>query len=260
MRTMLRTATHPRILALLACCLLAEPARAQSVQFDLGLSAWRMGISGTASVGADGAEGTVLDVDDDLGFDDRDDVAGIGLVIGRQHQLELSYLSFDASAAAEVDRRVRFGDAIYEAGTRVATSIDATLLRAAYRYAAGSDAFQRGFLLGLQTADIDLDASARGAGRGEGSVRATLPVIGLFAVVWPVPFIGLEASLVGGSWNWSDTSVSFVDAQAMARLNLFPFFLAGGYRYVSIESDDTGLPMDADLDFEGPQVAAGLQF
>jgi len=249
-------------LALLAAlvCGPALPGFAQSAQFELGLSVWQMGVDGTASVGSDGVEGTIVDLQDDLGYDQREDVTGLDLVLGQHHQLELSYLAFDISAQQRMVRQVRYGGETYEASTRVSSSLDANLLRVAYRFEAGADAVRGGVLIGLQLADLSSELSASGVGTAEESVQAGLPVIGAFATVAPVPFVAASASVACGSWNWSDTSVSFIDAQAMLRLNLFPFFLAGGYRFVSLEGDDTGVPLDMDVDFEGPQFAAGLQF
>jgi hypothetical protein len=237
-----------------------RPAAAQAVQLDLGLSAWEMDVNGTVSAGDAGATGTTIDLPDDLGYDQRERVGALDLVLGQLHQLEVSYLDFEVSAHERIARTLHFADKVYAASTRVSSEIDANLLRVAYRHATVDGALCGGVLLGLQFADVAAELAASGPGRAQESVRTTLPVVGVFGNLDPVPFLSLSASVAGGSWNWSDTSVSYIDAQAMARLNLFPFFLAGGYRYVSFEGDDTGVPLDVDLDFQGPQFAAGLRF
>lgn len=256
----------PRRASILAAILMAaplwplRPAGAQAVQLDLGLAAWEIDVNGTVSAGHGGETGTTVDLPDDLGFDRRERVGALDLVAGQVHQLDVSYLDFEVSAHERIPRTLHFADKVYPSSAHVSSELDANLLRVAYRYATGNDALRGGVLLGLQFADVAAELAAAGAGRAQESVRTTLPVVGVFGNLDPAPFLSLSASVAGGSWNWSDTSVSYIDAQAMARLNLFPFFVSGGYRYVSFEGDDTGVPLDMDLDFQGPQFAAGLRF
>lgn len=258
----LATRRLPRLglagLAAWLLCVSCQDATAQSL--DAGLRLWRMSPDGHLAVGAGGVDGTTLDVRDDLGHENAEDVVAASLDVGDVHQFSVSYVQASASAHRILAAGTRVGDREFPAGSSLASSLDISLLRVAYRYRAGLDALRGGLLIGLQNVDLELAAAARGAGAGEGRSRATLPVLGAFAAWAPAPFFTLTASVTGGTWDWGDDSRSFVDAEGLARLDLAPFFVGAGWRYVSLEHVDTDTPLDADLSFAGPQVFGGLTF
>ena len=233
---------------------------AASQTMDVGVRLWRMSPDGQLAVGADGMDGATLDVRDDLGHENAEDVLAGALDVGDVHQLSVSYLQSSASAHRSLAAGARIGDRDFAAGSSLASSLDLTLLRVAYRYRAGLDALKGGLLAGMQTVDLDVSASARGSGSSSGRFRSTLPVIGAFASWSPTPFFAVCASVTGGTWDWADSSRSFVDAEAMARLDLVPFFVGAGWRRITLEHVDTDTPSDADLVFAGPQILGGFTF
>lgn len=237
----------------------SRPAHAQSsLQAQVGL--WSLQAEGTLSVGTDGSAGTEIDVEDDLGYDSAEQVWQASAQIGVTHQLDLSYLSMEASADAVMARTIDFGEFSYSAESKVHSELQGDLLGIGYRYAGGLDAWKSGFLAGLQLASFEVEASASGVGKGRGDVAAIIPVVGVFAEWQPAVFLSLGGSLSGGAWDWQETSVTYLDAEVSARVLLFPFFAGLGYRHLAVQGDDTSLPMEVDLTFSGPTWFAGLMF
>lgn len=246
--------------ALLALGLLAlGNVRAQStLSLDVGL--WEMSPAGTVSLGGDGLAGTELDLHDDLGYDDEERIWQGSAYLGRTHQLAVSYLSFEASARTTLDRDLQFGPFTYTKNTTVDSTLDATLLGLGYRYNGGGDGWRSGFIGQILWIDLEATVSASGVGRGEGNLSIPFPVIGVFAEWQPAMILALGGTVQGGAWDWQETSVTYVDAQADARLMLYPFVAGLGYRHLAVQGDDTSLPMEVDLTFSGPVFFAGLSF
>ena len=229
-----------------------------TLQLDLGL--WDMAPGGDLSVGADLNAGTDLDIEEDLGFDGSEKVWQARAIVGATHQFAVSYLAFEADANSTIEQDIRFGEFSYPVSTKVYTELQGDLMGLAYRYAGGSDTLRSGFLVGLELASLEVDVSASGIGKGKGDVATALPVIGVFAEWNPAVFLQLNGTVSGGAWDWQDTSVTFLDAEASVRVLLFPFFGGIGYRHLAVQGEDTSLPVELDLTFSGPLWFAGLLF
>lgn len=246
---------------LLALALLIRPACVQAqttLQVELGL--WNMTSEGTLSVGADDNAGTEVDVAEDLDLDREENIWQAGATIGSTHQLALSYLAFDAKGHSMLPRTIEFGGFTYDAKSTVTSRLQGDLLGVGYRYAGGDETWRSGFLAGVQLASLETEVADSEIGNGQGDISAIVPTIGVFAEWHPTVFLQLSASLHGGSWDWQETSVTFYDAEASARVLLFPFFAGLGYRHLAIQGDDTSLPIEVDLTFSGPTWYAGLTF
>jgi hypothetical protein len=245
-----------RLLALLvlAAATTSVPA------FELEGIYWFMEPSGTGSVGIDGVEGTDFDVQDDLGYGEEG-LVGARFLAGESHQLEVTYLSMDISGDNVLDKQIRFSDVTYRVNTPVESSLDATLIRGAYRFEGGSDETRAGFLVGLQYVDLDADISAAGIGSAEEQVEVAMPVFGALVDLHPQPWLGIRSSIAGGSWEWDDIEATFIDFEASIQMELEagPYFGAG-YRYLMIDGSDDSVPLEADLEFQGPTLYAGLMF
>jgi hypothetical protein len=241
--------------AALLCC--ALPA---SAALELEGVYWYMGVSGEGSAGFDGVAGTTVDVEDDLGYDGGQDALGARLVVGSRHQLEVSYVGFDISADNSIDQTIRFSDISYRARTDVSSSLETTLIRGAYRFRAGSDTFGGGFLLGGEYVDFSASLAASGIGSASVSTQAGLPVIGVFAEFSPVGIVRLYGSLVAGTMDWDDINATFYEAEGSVRLVLGPVFAGAGYRYLSLDGEDSSIPLEVDLVFDGPTAYAGIEF
>jgi hypothetical protein len=243
--------------ALAALLALAPPAHAV---LELEGIYWLMSPSGDGSVGIDGAEGTSIDVEDDLGYDSEEGAFGARLVLGNTHQLEVSYIGFDISAEAAIDRTVQFSDKTYRARANLASSLEASVIRGAYRFRGGTDVFGGGFLLGGQYVDLTASVSADRYGAASASTEVGLPVVGAFAEFSPAGFVRLYGTFVAGLAEWDDVSATFYEAEASVRVLLGPVFAGAGYRYLAIDGEDEGIPLEVDLAFQGPTAYAGVTF
>lgn len=221
---------------------------------------WYMEPSGNGSVGIDGLEGTKVDLKNDLGYGDSEGVFGANVALGSSHQLALSYMAFNLSAENHVDRQIKFGDETFHADANVASSLDATLVRGAYRFQTGSDEVKGGFLLGAQYVDAKVEASAKDIGSDSENATVGLPVVGAFLRITPAPVLVLRGSVAYGKWDWDDISATFVDAEGSVALNLDPFYAGVGYRHIGIDGEDKSIPLKIDVTFSGPVAYVGLVF
>jgi hypothetical protein len=231
---------------------------AQGLQ--LGGQYWEMKPSGTLSVGRDGRAGTRIDLGKDLGFRSEDNVLGFDLVLGSGNEIALSYLDAELSANSRFSIPVEFGGTSFPTTTRIRSELEARLIRLAYRYQSGSHGFRGGFLAGIQQASVDAEVTSSRSGSGSGDASATAPVVGINFRIDPSPLFRIDAGIIGGVWDWDDTNLAFWDAAVSLRVNIRPFLVGIGYRQVSLDAEDGGLPIEADLRFKGPFLEAGLLF
>ena len=249
-------------LILAACAVLSQWAKSAQAQNSLSLDAalWKVGAAGNVSVGADGTSGTELEVDDDLGLDGSDNVVVGAIHMGFTHQLVLSYLDFELTGQGALQEDARFGNADFLAGQELNGSLELQALGAGYRYAGSGDAWSSGFSVELVWFEVEARASASRGEWEKGDLDLVLPAVGVFAEWKPAMFLALGGSLRGGAWDWQETSLNFMQAQADVRLLFHPFVLGVGYRRLALQGDDTSLPLELDLNFSGPLVFAGITF
>ena len=233
---------------------------AQGQGLQLGGQYWEMKPSGNLSVGRDGRAGTRVDVGNDLGFRSEENVLGFDLVLGAGNEIALSYLDAELSANSRFSKPVEFGGTSFPTTTRIHSELEAKLLRLAYRYQSGSHGFRGGFLAGIQRASVDAEVTSARGGSGSGDASATAPVVGINFRIDPSSLFRIDAGIIGGVWDWDDTDIAFWDATVSLRVNIRPFMIGIGYRQISMDAEDGGLPIEADIRFKGPFLEAGLLF
>ncbi len=226
----------------------------------LGASYWEMKPSGSLSVGRDGRAGTRINLGRDLGFQTEENVLGFDLTLGAGSEIVLSYLDAELSAKSRFDRPIAFGGTSFSPAAQVRGELDAKLFRLAYRQQGGSQGFRAGFLAGIQQVTMEAAVKSFRSGSGAGDASATAPVVGVNLRIDPTSYIRIDAGLIGGVWDWDDTDIAFWDATAALRVTISPFLVGIGYRQVSMDAKDGGLPIEADLQFKGPYIEAGLVF
>lgn len=222
---------------------------------------WLPQPEGNGAVGIAGIGGTTFDVQDDLGFDDPETVLGATIIGGDRHQFGASFFGFDFSASKDIETSLRFSDLAFRVNTRLASSIDATVVRGFYRYRFGSDAAHAGVILGGQYTDFTVRASAEDIGWASATLNALFPVVGGFADVAPVPWLEFHASVLATRWDYDDTDVTFLDAEALVRvLSEAGFYAALGYRRLDFDGQDKAEEIKADVTFSGPVLFVGFQW
>ncbi len=125
----------------------------------------------------------------------------------------------------------------------------------------GSSFARIGLVAGLQHINYDAELSARAVGHATEDVAAILPIIGIFCMAHPLPFIGFRASAVGSRWDYDHVEASFMDVEIAAEWTLpGGLFAAGGYRHLTIDASDDEDPADLDVTMTGPVVYIGFEW
>ena len=139
-------------------------------------------------------QGTPVNLQHDLGLDDNNPVANIGLTWRprEHHEFGLNYYNKDADKTQVLDRDFYFEDTHYQTRSTVRASVDVDSYEAYYIWwAAAHDTWSLGPRMGLVWYRIDLGLTAKLDANGA-------PVSGIgdsAAADLPTPTIG-------GSWRW----------------------------------------------------------
>ncbi len=241
-------------------CLTTASAFAQST-FQAGASYWSPGAGGTVAAGtAGGVQGTERDLEEDMGISDAGNVWTLSASVGLEHQFVLDYTDLSAEGRTSLESATDIEGIAFIPGLELASTVSASLLRAAYRYAGSSDSLRSGFLLGLQSVQMGVESGGDDLPETHSEIDLIMPCTGVFAEWQPTSFVTLSASLTGGAWDLSGTSASMLDAVFSATVQLHPIFVGAGYRYLSLQGDDTGETLEVDLLFSGPLWYAGIAF
>jgi hypothetical protein len=185
------------ITALLACA--AAPAWADDVVDPLGEQRWLFAIGGFRSdfdtnIRVDSSElgqGTEFGFERDLGLDATDSLARYeaAVRIGDRHRLSLTYFDATREKSARIERRIEFGDLVYDVDLRLRGSFDARVAEILYHYAFWrSERVRAEALFGVHELTLRARLAAELAGTGEAGVGVAkasgpLPVIGT-SVFW----------------------------------------------------------------------------
>lgn len=227
------------------------------ITLDLGL--WEVQPSGHLALGSAGRAGTEADLEKDLHLEDKERVMQGSAYIGGEHQLALAYLACDSSARGALPRPLTLGAHEFPAASVLDTDLEATLLGVGYRYMGGTEEWQSGFALSVYNVQVEQDSRSATL-RARGELSTLCPVITVHGSWQPAMILGLHGSLSGGAWDTRSRSLTYLDAQASARLLLYPFVAGLGYRHLALQGDDTDLPYEINLTFSGPVLFAGIAF
>jgi len=238
---------HPLVSALVLPLLLSCAGRA--VAQDETPAAERYGIrleyreyrptaTGDLQMGANGEEGTLLDIVDDLGIqDERTFDARVTLRVKAAHKLRAGYMPIDYSGDQAAPHNFTFKDTTYFRDDRVATSIKGTLWSGDYEYDfyRGEHGFI-GALLGARILDndivlVDVDQALRETD----SKVSVLPAIGVQGRGY-AGRLSLEVEFAGLSIG---SQGSYYEFEASARLHISDRLAAqGGYRVLNLKAED----------------------
>jgi hypothetical protein len=248
----------PRLFPVFLAVFVSVPP-ASSAQVALQFDGWYLAPSGDGNIGIGGVAGTDFDVEDDLGYGDEEFTPGVTLWMGDRHQFGASYLHLDISADNRIARTLRFEDLDFHIDSAVSSSLEATLIRGAYRFRFGDKAFSAGLIVGGQYVDLSADAASPDVGSARADASAGMPIVGADFVGLPVDWLQLRGGAVGFSWEFDNIEAVYLDVRADAAVRLANHWLLGaGYRHVRIDSVDDSEPVDIDVTFAGPVVFVGV--
>ena len=196
----------------------------------------------TLRVDRAGGSGTVLDLEDDLDFEDRPifPYALLNLRLGQRWRIEGEYFSIDRDKTTVIDRELEIGDSVFPINTTVNSFFDTDV----YRLSVGYSFLKRpnaemGAVLGAHVTTFDLGIRSEGtfASVSEAAdTLAPLPTIGLygsyaFSPRWlmqgRVDYFTLEYEEYSGTLLNFNVGLEFQLAKHVG--------LGAGYRYADLE-------------------------
>ncbi len=145
----------------------------------------------------DGTLGTEVSAEEDLGLADHSDVGDVEVEtrIRERHRVRFNYFKLDRAATEVLDREIRFGNDVYDAGDEVLSSIDMRNFGVTYSYEAlRFDRYELGVALGVNL--VELTATARVPARGireEESRAGPTPTLGVHTLIRITERIHAEA-------------------------------------------------------------------
>jgi outer membrane protein len=240
-------------------CLVALPVRADEL-LSLKVGYLLLEPQGDFAAEVDGV-GTLIDVEDDLNFDDSKGVtAEVGLQLG-SFRLSAGYLPLSFSGDASLNRDVVFDGQTFTANTQVSSDIDVDLYDIGLTwYLLNTDEMpvrvQLGPELAVKVADAEVSMTDRTIGiTEEASGVAPIPTVGLRGRVAFGDMFGIVGRV--GYISYSDNS--FLDAEVQVEFSPVPMVgIYAGYRLFDIDIDENDVLLD--LRFSGPFAGVMVRF
>jgi outer membrane protein len=220
---------------------------------------------GTFAVSGGGLAGSPIDLENDLGYDDSQNLtAEVALQLG-DLRLAAGYLPINFSGEGTLNRTVIFNGRTYSATARAASDVDINLYDVGLSYyILNFDDLPVRFQLAPELsvkifdASLSLDGQENLTGTSlheEESGIAGIPTIGARARVGFSDFFAVLGRV--GYLEFNDNSFLDVDGQ----IEFSPIPLAGvygGYRYFDVTVDEDNVYIDTQ--FSGPYVGAFVRF
>ena len=247
-------------LLLFLAVLTVSPVSADEL-FSFKAGYLKLSPDGDFAVSAGGLEGTKVDMDDDLGFDDSEDfILDAALQVGPLRLLG-GYLPIEFSGDGTLTEDIAFNGEVFPAGTDVKSDVDIDIYEAALAWHLINfddlpTRVQLGPELSVKYIDASLDMKDRTSGlKVSESISVPVPTIGLRGRVAMADFFGLVAR--AGYLEYDGNS--FLDLDAQVEFSPIPLVgLYAGYRYLDIDVEEDDVIIDAS--FDGPYVGALVRF
>jgi outer membrane protein len=247
------------LMGILFSLLFISNARAFDIEAAVG--AWNQDPSGDLRIGGFPGPGTNLSVEDNLHYDTENNlIARLRLDLpGFFPNVYLMATKVDYKETGNSSVPFQFGNHFFAAGDfnsrfrynhyDIGLFYSIPLLKTATLNKLNMD-------LGLNGRAVNLVAEVSQGGRSdEEELTRFVPMLFAAAQLRPVKCLSLEAEARGLSIG----KEHLFDLIGRLKLKPFPFvFIAGGYRYESVDIDDDDVK--ADLTIKGPFAEAGVEF
>lgn len=245
-----------KFLGLLAAISLTGAAHADEV-VSVKAGFMLLNPSGQVAVTAAGVPGTTLDIDNTLGLDSSKNViAEVALQLG-DFRLGAEYLPLRFDGVGTLTVPITFNGQTFSGAVQSSLDVDVWDISLTYFFINMDDLPSR-FQLGLEAAVkvLNIDQSMTAVGLNEqASVTVPIPTIGVRARVALADFLGISGRVgyLGYSGN------RFLDVNGQVEFSPLPMVgIYGGYRYVDMKADSSGVFVDAR--FSGPYVGGLVRF
>jgi len=243
--------------------MLLLPATSFGIESEFSLGAWYQKPSGTLSFDKT-TRADDLDLEDDLGYDDKWQPSGRLKIIMPKliPNLYLMYTHMKWNETGNKDLDFSFGGIDFSANVNFDSELKLNHLDAALFYGisgirtATKDVFNIDIGLNIRLLDFRAEIEQKDIGEKE-SVSYFLPVPMIYGGMQIEPLKWLALDLEGRAIAYNNNHY----ASLIARLKLMPFgplFVAGGYRYDNVKIDYKDV--DVDAEFKGPFAEIGFNF
>ena len=254
-----------RIALLCVVCIIAAYSDARAVGLEMAVGGWGQSIGGTLSY-SDSSIPDVIDLDNDIRFDDETKVIGrvkidMPLVIPNIY-LVAAPMEFEGTGSKSTT--LNFGDITFDASANLNSKITLNQYDVGFYYGlpfvktATMDKLNVDVGLNIRIADFEAEITGASGGTTVTETKSlTLPIPMLYVGVQFEPISALAIEAEGRGIAVGDNRLYSLIGRV--RYNFAgPVFLAGGYRYDKLEIDEDNV--DAEIDFQGPFVELGLKF
>jgi hypothetical protein len=195
--------------------------------------------------------GTEIDLEDDLGFDDKELLPALyaGARVGSGISIAVDYYSLNRDTTATLDRDIVVDDVTYPVNGSVTAGFDTDIYRLVVGWAfVRQPNYEFGAAIGLHATDIGVSFEGEGSVGGapqsvqqrKQDVLAPLPTIGLFGSFEPAPRVTIGGRIDYLSLSIGDYDGRLINTQASVSYRFLPNFGVGVmYRYVDYRLDVT---------------------
>jgi len=187
------------ILALGAGQAVAKGPDPETDRFNISLGTYLISFDTNAQVSSTNGLGTVIDMEEVLGLDDRrTDFRLDGYWrFSRKHRLDFGLFYDSRSGTRTLSEQIIWDDATYDLGAEIDSKFSTSYLKLAYRYAfVRDDRAEVGLSAGLATIRLAAEISGEGTVDQNGVPSALQFVKKKESVLAPVPVVGLYGSFV----------------------------------------------------------------
>jgi hypothetical protein len=242
------------------------PAAAADSLYEEGLSFRLGGFQSNAETrlrldAANGALGTSLSLEDDLGYSDSEFLPVFDAVwrINPRHRVELGYLRFGRDAQKTISGEIRFGDQVFPVSSEVNSQFDSDVWRLTYGwsfYREGGN--ELALLLGLHTTKFTTRLETTSGSIAEAAERTIpLPTLGLQGSWALSPSWRINGAVQVFSLEYGDYEGSFTTGSLAAEYRINRNFAVGaGYMLndYNLEVTKGKARGSFDYQFDGPMV------
>jgi hypothetical protein len=252
----------PGLIALLT----ALPSVAADPLYEEGISFRMAGFQSSAETrlridASNGALGTSLSLEDDLGFSDSEFLPVLDAVwrINPRHRIELGYLRLARDSQKTISGEIRFGDQVFPVSSDVSAEFDSDVWRLTYGWSFYRDGGNElSLLLGLHTTRFSTKLETSGGGIAEAAERTIpLPTIGIQGSWALTPSWRINGAVQVFSLEYDDYEGSFTTGSLAAEYRINRNFAVGaGYAMNDYNLDVTKGKARGSFDyqFNGPMV------
>ena len=209
--------------------------------------------------------GTTVDLVDDLGLDDSENIPALTGSINFPlfPEILVSYFAVDSSASKVITKDIYYQGTQYVATTNVSSSYDITHYEALLNFGLiKSETADLGLLIGMKFFEVEATITSAGATQTE-SVKGPVPVIGVKGGIGLPGKFRLEGIGRGLSLGIGDTDASLWDIDVGVHYDFNKILRASaGYRYFAIDAEDTSENFSdkVNIKFAGPYIGVTGSF